>query len=127
MRDLPGPGIEPVSPCIGRWILNHCTTREVPKWFISNEWNVAEVMVCVFVINNKRHCGFCLVLGSLALGEGNCHVVRTFKQPCGEELRPPASSLVSEPSQKHTDKHGYDWAPSSSPRPTLAQNSTAAS
>ena len=27
--NLPGPGIEPVSPCIGRQILNHWTTREV--------------------------------------------------------------------------------------------------
>ena len=33
MWDLPGPGIELVSlvPCIGRWILNHCATREVLK------------------------------------------------------------------------------------------------
>ena len=31
--DLPGPGVEPVSPCIGRWILNHWTTREVPFVF----------------------------------------------------------------------------------------------
>ena len=29
MWDLPGPGVEPVSPCIGRQILNHGTTREV--------------------------------------------------------------------------------------------------
>ena len=26
--------IESVSPCIGRWILNHWTTREVPEVFI---------------------------------------------------------------------------------------------
>ena len=30
MWDLPGPGLEPVSPSIGRQILNHCATREVP-------------------------------------------------------------------------------------------------
>ena len=31
MWDLPGPGLEPVSPAlIGRWILNHCAMREVP-------------------------------------------------------------------------------------------------
>ena len=30
MWDLPGPGIKPMSPCIGRRILNHCATREVP-------------------------------------------------------------------------------------------------
>ena len=30
MWDLPGPGIEPFVPCVGRWILNHCATREVP-------------------------------------------------------------------------------------------------
>ena len=31
MWDLPGPGLDPSVPCIGRWILNHCTTGEVPK------------------------------------------------------------------------------------------------
>ena len=30
MWNLPGPGIEPHVPCIGRRILNHWTTREVP-------------------------------------------------------------------------------------------------
>ena len=30
MWDLPRPGLEPVSPCIGRQILNHCATREAP-------------------------------------------------------------------------------------------------
>ena len=30
MWDLPESGIKPVSPCIGRQILNHWTTREVP-------------------------------------------------------------------------------------------------
>ena len=28
---LPGPGIEPMSPCTGRQILNHWTTKEVPE------------------------------------------------------------------------------------------------
>ena len=28
MWDLPRPGLEPVSPSIGRRILNHCATRE---------------------------------------------------------------------------------------------------
>ena len=28
MWDLPGSGLEPVPPCIGRQILNHCATRE---------------------------------------------------------------------------------------------------
>ena len=23
-------------PCIGRWILNHCATREVPRWQMLN-------------------------------------------------------------------------------------------
>ena len=31
--NLPGPGIKPVSLCIGRWILNHWTTREVPECY----------------------------------------------------------------------------------------------
>ena len=28
--DPPRPGLEPVSPCISRQILNHCATREAP-------------------------------------------------------------------------------------------------
>ena len=30
MWDLPRQGLEPLSPCIGRRILNHCATREAP-------------------------------------------------------------------------------------------------
>ena len=30
MQNLPGPGIEPMSPALGRQILIHCTTREIP-------------------------------------------------------------------------------------------------
>ena len=30
MWDLPGPGLEPMSPALAGRILNHCTTREVP-------------------------------------------------------------------------------------------------
>ena len=30
---VPLPGIEPASPALGRWILNHCATREVPGLF----------------------------------------------------------------------------------------------
>ena len=32
MWDLPGPGIEPVSPALAG-ALNHCATREAPKYF----------------------------------------------------------------------------------------------
>ena len=32
---VPWPGIEPHAPCIGRWILNHWTTREVPSFLFS--------------------------------------------------------------------------------------------
>ena len=35
MWDPPRPGPEPVSPCISRQILNHCTTREAPNPFFS--------------------------------------------------------------------------------------------
>ena len=31
MWDPPRPGLEPVSPCIGRQTLNHCATREAQK------------------------------------------------------------------------------------------------
>ena len=35
MWNLPRPGIEPECPaCIGRWILFHCSTREVPPFRI---------------------------------------------------------------------------------------------
>ena len=33
MWDLPRPGLEPRVPCIGRQILNHCTTREAQKCY----------------------------------------------------------------------------------------------
>ena len=31
---VPRPGIKPTSPCIGRWILNHWTTREVYRMLL---------------------------------------------------------------------------------------------
>ena len=34
MWDLSVPGMEPVSPCTARQILNHRTTREAPAWSI---------------------------------------------------------------------------------------------
>ena len=36
-RNLPGPGIEPHVPCIGKWILNHWTTREARCWIFEGE------------------------------------------------------------------------------------------
>ena len=30
---VPWPGIEPVPPALGAWVLGHCTTREVPQIF----------------------------------------------------------------------------------------------
>ena len=41
MWDLARPGFEPVYPCIGRWILNHLTTREVPSitLLMNISWN----------------------------------------------------------------------------------------
>ena len=50
MWDLPGPGLEPVSPALaggflttappgkpGRWILNHCATREVHEILVKRK------------------------------------------------------------------------------------------
>ncbi|TEA40511.1 hypothetical protein DBR06_SOUSAS15710048, partial [Sousa chinensis] len=49
MWDLPGPGIKPVSmPCIGRWILNHCTTREVPRMIYSSEGSLTLILLSPF-------------------------------------------------------------------------------
>ena len=31
MWDLPVPVIEPRVPCIGRWIVNYCTSSEIPE------------------------------------------------------------------------------------------------
>ena len=47
---VPGPGIEPLShvPCIGGWVLNHFTTREVCRVGLCDQQNAAEVMVCHF-------------------------------------------------------------------------------
>ena len=35
MWDLPGTGLEPGSPCIGRQILNHCATREARSFSLN--------------------------------------------------------------------------------------------
>ena len=62
MWDLPRPGLEPVSPCIGRRILNHCATREAPLLLNSNLeieigvcwqdwWGMGRVVVA------SRQCG----------------------------------------------------------------------
>ena len=34
MWDPPRPGLEPVVPCIGRQMLNHCATREAPCYVL---------------------------------------------------------------------------------------------
>ena len=46
----PQPGIEPVSPCIGRQILNPWTTREAPKLLIiaSN----LNLLVCMQILSH---------------------------------------------------------------------------
>ena len=33
------PGIKPTSPCIGRWILNHWTTREVSRMLLNTVYS----------------------------------------------------------------------------------------
>ena len=59
MWDLPRPGLEPVSPALagrflttappgkpGRRILNHCATREAPKWFyIAFNWHLLQMAI----------------------------------------------------------------------------------
>ena len=64
MWDLPGPGIEPVYPCIGRWILNHCATREVPGKLIHLFKNLLPSVLCVTVdlsISLFTSVSFCFV------------------------------------------------------------------
>ena len=43
MWDLPGPGLEPVFPALGRWILNHCITREVPIHFFLDSFPIQAI------------------------------------------------------------------------------------
>ena len=38
MWDLPGPGLEPASPAIGRQALNHCATREAPRELLKSSY-----------------------------------------------------------------------------------------
>ena len=54
MWDLPGPGLEPMSPALaGR--LNHCATREVPQYFVitykgkESEKDYTHIYMCVCV------------------------------------------------------------------------------
>ena len=37
MWDLPGPGLEPVSPALAGGVYSHCATREAPYLFY--DWN----------------------------------------------------------------------------------------
>ena len=47
---VPQPGIKPMSPSVEAWILNHCTTREVPEYAYGCYGSVCVwVWVCVCV------------------------------------------------------------------------------
>ena len=83
-RDLPRPGLEPVSPALAgrlsttappgkplrRWILNHWTTREVPCWtlnytdilsVISYEFSSYNLCIMTFLLSNSYTFGFLLL------------------------------------------------------------------
>ena len=104
---VPGPGIEPLShvPCIGGWVLNHSTTREVCRVGLCDQQKAAEVMVCHFWGYVIKACSFGLGLflpahlsvshqllwrkpGTMMWG----HSGTLGRGPCGEELRSPAKS-----------------------------------
>ena len=54
MWDLPRPGLEPVSPCISRQILNHCATREAPVlWFLRYLFNIANSLTINTVLQES--------------------------------------------------------------------------
>ena len=55
MWDLPGPGLKPVSPCIGRQILNHCTTREVPQLHFNFPFTLQRTQIGWKWKDGKRH------------------------------------------------------------------------
>ena len=63
MWDLPRPGLELMSPCIGRQILNHCATREAQKErSLVSGLRVGGVCVCLSVYIYHRSCISCYYL-----------------------------------------------------------------
>lgn len=72
-------------------------------------------------LGHKSHCDFCFVHVDHSMEEGSCHVVRIFKQPCGDILMArnggsfqqpaPALSLAREPSWKQFSSpcQGFRW------------------
>ena len=55
MWDLPGTGERTCVPCIGRRILKHCATREVPVIIQSEEEIIQSETKTLKKINSLRH------------------------------------------------------------------------
>ena len=51
---LPRPGLEPISPCIGRQILNHCAAREAPCFCL-------KLINCFSVWSSPMRCAVSLI------------------------------------------------------------------
>ena len=89
MWNLPGPGIEPVVPCIGRWNFIHCTTREIPP-----------IHRLLIIIIKKTYCPP-FVCHSHNLGFESAHLIFSapglFDFMCFRKGRAPSTTLWSEP------------------------------
>ena len=70
MWNLHGPRIEPVSPYIGKRILNHWITREVTKVFLKHEsprgrikeWDTSSSVNVIPPLNRYRNVCYCVGL-----------------------------------------------------------------
>ena len=81
MWDLPGPGFEPVSPCISRQILNHCTTREAQQIILNSSyfmqlsqfildfpWFVSNVFFCPRILIQHTTLHLTIISSKASLG-----------------------------------------------------------
>ena len=100
---FPNQGLNPV-PCFGRWILNHCATRETPMYrflgsfqivWVNSQSTVAESYGKSMFSFVRNHQSGCTILHSFspAMNESSC---------CSTSL--PAFGGVSVPDSGHSSR-----------------------
>ena len=72
---VPGSEIEPMSPCIRRWILNCWTTREVPSVLFKNDLLTVESLSLFFFFFNWK-------VIALQCSFGFCHTITGILCKC---------------------------------------------